>query len=120
MFILVYEMKYLLLITSFFSTASWSAGYWASGTITGYHVQNGIIIVKLDNADDPKCQGYNYYGDYSISFPDPAVDPAKAMMAAHKAQALFDFYKNKESVNLYVLESTDYCAIQILSSYKQG
>ena len=110
-------MKYLFLMTLFLSTISWS-GYWAVGDITEYHVHSGTIIVKLDNADDPKCQGYNYYGDYSISFPDPAIDPAKAMMAAHKAQVLFDLYKNNKSVNLYVLESTGYCSIEILSSHK--
>jgi len=117
MYILEYGMKYIFLMTLFLSTTSWS-GYWATGDITEYHVHNGTIIVKLNNADDPKCQGYNYYGDYSISFPDPAIDPAKAMMAAHKAQALFDLYKSNKSVNLYVLESTGYCSIEILSSHK--
>ncbi len=110
-------MKFLVLAFTLFPMLSWSADYWAAGTITKYHVQNDAILIELSTGDDPKCGGYNYYGDYSLTFPDPAVNAAKSMMAAHKAQVLFDRYKTKTPVTMYVSESAGYCEIQIISNY---
>lgn len=106
---------FLLVIVLVISIPAYSENYWAVGTITEYHVTGESVLVEMNNSDDPKCQGYNWYGDYIIQFPDPAADPAKAMMASHKVQVLFDHFKNNRPIKLYVSESNGYCNINTVT-----
>ncbi len=113
-------LKFIFLITVLFSSyIGYANSYWVSGKITEYHVHDERIIVEINNIDDSKCGGYNWYGDYSLEFPDPAEDASKAMMASHKAQVLFSHFENENNVRLYVSESSEYCKIMIVT-YDEG
>ncbi len=111
------KTKSYLLVALFITVSSvaMSGGFWARGDITEYHVQTGRIVVELNNLDDSRCGGYNWYGDYSITIPDPSTDPRGALIFSAKSQALFDHFRNDRPVGLYVNESGGYCEISTVT-----